>query len=186
MIRLAPPTIFLLCTAFVLAACANETRVQQVRPPSSSPAELAGDGRYFGYVKAGTPQPPAVSFDIAQAFSGDAANSAAAEDGVVGPGEPISNDHYERNPDRRAETLELAPNAEVTAAPPASFLMQSVSRSQRLECEAQNGGSPCTEIPLSLPVFFTALERLDRQYGVPAWVTITDGVVVRIAEQYFP
>lgn len=184
--RLALPTIFLLCAAFVLASCGNDSRVQQVRSPDSSPAELTRDGRYFGYVKGGTAEPPSITFDIAQAFFGDAANRAAAEDGVVSPGEPVSNDHYERNPNTKTEPLKLAPNARVTAAPPASFLMQSVSRSQRLECEAENGGSPCTEIPVTLPVFFTALKRLDGRSGVPAWVTIRDGVVVRIDEQYFP
>jgi hypothetical protein len=181
--RLVPPTILLLLATFALASCGGESSVQQLGPTDSSPSQLTGDGRYFAYVTSGTQEPPTVSVDIAQAFSGDAANEAAAEDGVVGPGEPIPNDHYERNPVKRAETLELAPSSEVTAAWPASFLMQSVSRSQRLECEATNN---CAHIPLSLPVFYTALTGLNGQYGIPAWVTVEDGLVVRIDEQYFP
>ncbi len=186
MFRSALPTIFLLCVAFALASCMRETRVQQVRQPSSSPPELSGDGRYFGYVKGGTPEPPAIGFDIAQTYSGDAANKAAAEDGFVKPGEPVSNDHYERNPERRIESLKLDSSAQVTAAWPASFLMRFVTPKQQAKCEAETSAAPCLHVPIGLPVFFGAVGELDPRQGIPAWVTIRDGVVVRIDEQYFP
>jgi hypothetical protein len=185
--RFALPTIFLLCGAFTLAACMSESRVQQVRQPSSSPSELSGDGRYFGYVKGGTPEPPTINFDIAQAFFGEEANRAAAEDGLVESGEPVPNDHYQRNPDARAEPLKLASSASVTAAWPASFLMQFVTPADRAKCrEATPGSDACTQIPLSKPVFFEALMELSGRHGVPAWVTIEDGLVTRIDEQYYP
>ena len=186
MIRSALPTILLLCAAFILASCMSETRVEQVRQPSTSPSELRGDGRYFGYVKGGTPEPATISFDIAQAFFGAEANRAAAEDGVVEPGEPIPNDHFQRNPDERTEPLKLALGAKVTAAVPASFLMQFVTPGDPVECREANLDVACTHIPISKPVFFEALEELDRRHGIPAWVTIRDGVVTRIDEQYYP
>ena len=185
--RFALPTIFLICASFTLAACAGETRVQQVSQPSSSPPELSGDGRYFGYIKSGTPEPPSITFDIAQAFFGDEANLAAAEDGIVEPGEPVPNDHYQRNPVGRAEPLTLTSGAKVTAAWPASFLMQFVNPGERAKCrEASIEPVTCTHISMSTNVFFEALKELDPRHGVPVWVTIRDGVVTRIDEQYYP
>ncbi len=186
--RLALPTISLLCAAFTLASCLGETREQVApRAPGSSPSELSGDGRYFGYVKGGMPEPPTISFDIAQAFFGAEANRAAAEDGVVPPGEPAPNDHYQRNPDGGTESLRLASGATVTAAWPASFLMQFVSPGERAKCREANLDSVnCTQIPMSDRVFYAALNELGDRHGVPAWVTIRNGVVTRIDEQYYP
>jgi hypothetical protein len=82
----------------------------------SSPARLAGDGRYFGLVRAASEDPPTISFDVAQFFYGKSVQKAAEEDGAVKPGEPVSNDHYERNPDTEARTLKVANDARVTAA----------------------------------------------------------------------
>ncbi len=186
--RLALPTIFLLCAAFTLTSCLGDTR-EEVAPrlPGSSPSELRGDGRYFGYVKGGTADPPTIRFDIAQAFFGAEANRAAAEDGVVQAGEPVPNDHYQRNPDGGTESLSLASGATVTAAWPASFLMQFVSPGERTRCREANLESvDCTQIPVSDRVFFEALDELGDRYGVPAWVTIRNGVVTRIDEQYYP
>jgi hypothetical protein len=185
--RLALPTILLLCTAFILASCLGETREQHFRTVGSSAAERSGDGHYFGYVEGGAPEPPTISFDIAQAFFGAEANRAAAEDGVVKPGEPVPNDHYQRNSDERAELLKLAPGAKVTAAWPASFLMRFVPPRERARCREANLESVvCTQVPLSDQAFFEALDELSEDRGVPAWVTIRDGAVVRVDEQYYP
>jgi hypothetical protein len=153
---------------------------------SGSPAELSGDGRYFGYVRAAKQEPRVIVFDVAQAFSGEAANRAAAEDGVVESGEPVPNDHYERNPAQDVEMLEVAPGASVTAAWPASFLMQYVSRGTYRKCERGAGPMPCTQVPLSLDSFFAATKDLSADRGIPVWLTIDGSQVVRIDEQYFP
>jgi hypothetical protein len=153
----------------------------------SSPARLAGDGRYFGYVRAvdGKSQPPTISFDVAQFFFGKAVQAAAEEDGAVAPGEPVSNDHYERNPDTRAQTLALAKNAHVGAAKPVTRL--TVAPDAGARCR-----SGCTDgIPVSLADFFASFEQeptpgRGSAAGIPVWVTIREGLVVRIDEQYFP
>jgi len=151
----------------------------------SSPARLTGDGRYFGYVQAvdAESQPQTISFDVAQFFFGKAVQRAAEEDGAVAPGEPVSNDHYERNPVSEAQTLKLATDALVTAAQPVTRL--AVPREARARCR-----SGCRAgIPLDLEDFFGSFEKKpDRRSAVgdPVWVTIRDGRVVKIDEQYFP
>jgi hypothetical protein len=152
----------------------------------SSPTRLAGDGRYFGYVRAvdGASKPPTVSFDVAQFFFGKDAQTAAERDGVVPPGEPVPNDHYQRNPDTKAQALTVAPNASVTAAGPVSRLITNQAARSRCRSGCENG-----VVPVSPPEFFAAFEK--KRYGMtaagdPVWVTIRDGLVVRIDEQYFP
>jgi len=186
-----------------LAGCGSEERVSPGAPtqqtstapgpvawPSegSSPARLSGDGRYFGYIRSASADPPMISFDVAQFFYGKTRQEAAEADGAVRPGEPVSNDHYERNPDERARVLELSPYAGVSAALPGSFLTRHLSEGAQAECtaRAKRDGTYCTKVPMSLPAFFTAMAELDDRYGFPAWVTIRDGVVVRIDEQFFP
>jgi len=157
-----------------------------IKAKGSSRARLTGDGRYFGYVRAADAetQPPTISFDVAQFFFGEDAQKAAEEDGAVAPGEAVSNDHYERNNETEVRVLALAPDVQVTAAPPASFLMSYVSRKARRKCYANSEANPC--IPLSLTTFFGAVKELDYRRGIPVWVTVRDGFVVRIDEQYFP
>jgi hypothetical protein len=182
-----------------LASCGSEDASSPESPPTqtqtnpnpvlnadgSSPARLSGDGRYFGYVQAvdAESRPPTIRFDVAQFFFGKAVQRAAEEDGAVAPGEPVSNDHYERNPVRQAETLKLAADAQVTAAQPVTRL--AVPHEARVRC--RSGCRP--GIPLSLADFFGSFEREpDRRAAVgdPVWVTIRDGLVARIDEQYFP
>jgi len=153
---------------------------------SPPPAEISGDGRYFGYLRGAKSEPPVILFDLAQTFSGEAANRAAEEDGAVQPGERVPNDHYERNPEQDVEQLKLASDALITAAWPAGFLTGYISRGARAKCEKGAGPMPCTEVPLSLKSFFTAMKDLSADRGIPVWVTIRDGLVEKVDEQYFP
>jgi hypothetical protein len=152
----------------------------------SSAARLSGDGRYFGYVRAvdAKAEPPTISFDVAQFFYGADVQRAAEEDGAVRPGEPVSNDHYERNSDTRPQNLTVANDAQATAAQPVTRL--TVPREVRARCRPGCAGG----IPLSLPDFFGSFEQKPAQRysaaGDPVWVTIRNGLVVRIDEQYFP
>ena len=186
--------------ALVLASCGSGDASSQEAPPTqptsnthtspiqtegSSPARLAGDGRYFGSVRAadGRSHPPTIRFDVAQFFFGKDAQKAAEDDGVVTPVEPVSNDHYARDPDAEAQTLKVANDAQVTAARPVTRL--AVPREPRARCR-----SACMDgLPVSLTVFFESFEKASdgsSAAGGPFWVTIRDGLVVRIDEQYFP
>jgi hypothetical protein len=53
-------------------------------------------------------------FDPAWFTSGVTANTAAAEDGVVEPGEPVPNDNYRIDEGHRVLTYLVAPDAHVT------------------------------------------------------------------------
>lgn len=185
---------------FALAGCGSEERGSPGAPsqqtstasgpapwPSegSSPARLSGDGRYFGYIRAASADPPAISFDVAQFFYGKSVQEAAEKNGAVKPGEPVSNDHYELNRVKEIRVLQLAPDVQVSAGPPASFLMGHLELSPevRKKCAVDASPGSCT---MSRAAFFAAAKELDERYGIPVWVTIREGLVVRIDEQYFP
>jgi hypothetical protein len=157
--------------ALVLVACTGENSMRRPSPPAGSPAQLSGDGRYFGYIRSATVDPPTIRFDVAQAFSGKAANRAAAEDGVVPPGEPVPNDHYERNPDQQVVVLQVAADAWTPTGP----LL---------------GRQTKAKLDDFLAAFSDPRQKnLDSNYrGIHSqyWVTIEDGRVVRVDEQYFP
>ena len=162
-----------------------------IKRKGSSPAELAGDGRYFGSVRAADAesQPQSIDFDVAQFFFGEDVQKAAEADGAVRPGEAVANDHYARDPKNDIDVLPLAPDVQVTAGPPASFLMSYMPYATQKRCYGSTGyalseTNAC--LRLSLPAFFGALKELDYRRGIPVWVTIDDGRVVRIDEQYFP
>jgi hypothetical protein len=157
-----------------------------IKTKGSSPARLMGDGRYFGYVRSvdGKSQPPTISFDVAQFYFGKNGQKAAEEDGAVAPGEAVPNDHYERNPNTRASALTVANDASVTAASPVSRLIPYGKVQARCRSACADG-----TVPASLAEFFAAFEKTSdgmTAAGDPVWVTIRDGRVVRIDEQYFP
>jgi hypothetical protein len=82
-------------------------------------SQLAGPPRalvQYGYVRTLVPAGSGyrVRFDPALFLSGETANRAAAEDGVVPPGEPVPNDYYIRNETKKQLTYRVPANAKVT------------------------------------------------------------------------
>jgi len=157
-----------------------------IKRHGSSAARLTGDGRYFGYVRAvdATSEPPTLSFDVARFFFGKNVQKAAEKYGAVTPGEAVSNDHYERNSDAQAQTLPVEKDARVTAAGVTRILTP-----QEMETRCRSGCG--WVIPASLDEFFRAVETehydvTTEEAPIPVWLTIRDGLVVRIDEQYFP
>jgi hypothetical protein len=80
-----------------------------------TPAEACGD-RTFGHIASLTPQGARylLRFDPAWFTSGITANKAAAEDGVVEPGEPVPNDNYRIEEGHRLLTYLVPADAHVT------------------------------------------------------------------------
>jgi len=157
-----------------------------IKTKGSSPARITSDGRYFGYIRAvdAESQPPTVSLDVAQFFFGRDVQKAAEKDGVVKPGEPVANDHYQRNFDTTAQVLSIATRTSVTAAGPVSRILAYEEVLARCRSGCKDGA-----IPVSLAEFFKAFQK--KRYGMtaagdPVWVAIRGGIVVRIDEQYFP
>ncbi len=130
------------------------------------------DGRHFGRLVAvgATQEPPRLVIDVEQWFTGEEAAQAAIEDGVLAPGETaIENDFFIRNVDTRWRVLEVDPATEVslTTYPFGQIDAPGVVTFARFE-ELFDGGDD-------------TLLRL-----FPYWITVRDGIVVAVDEQYTP
>ena len=151
------------CAALAAAGCGGD----------SSPV---GDGRHFGYVQSvdASASPATISVDVAEFLSGEAAQAAAVEDGVIAEGEPVPNDYYVRNPAKDAVTLDVAEDVRVT----------------HVQCP----GSCAEGIPGQFDAFASSFDdpgekTLEDEYrGSQSqyWITVRDGEVVAIDEQYLP
>lgn len=117
------------------------------------------DGEWFGYVDGAFDSE--LDFDLACWFGGDAAARAAAEDGKESP---PPNDYYVRNVNSTIRTISVSGDATVAWLP--------------------NPGDPTTEE--KIPYAGWTAERNIRSYQPGVWMTIEDGEVVEIREQYVP
>jgi len=169
----------LLALALVVAGCGGggdesaspeptQTSTRRAPPPAPAPAE------HFGYIRSVSTAGPVatLAFDEAEFLTGKEAQKAAEEDGVVPPGEPVPNDYYIRNPDKTTRTLRIANDAEITAK----------------RCDLCRHGRPG-----ELGPFLAAFMKGRQTYADPYrgkyalyWLTIEDGEVVAIDEQYVP
>jgi len=117
------------------------------------------DGEWFGYV--GDVTATDLTFDLACWFSGPAAEQAAAEDGQESP---PPNDYYVRNVNATVRTVPAAAGAEVEWLP--------------------NTGDPTTATTVDYVTWLAERESRDFQPGV--WLTVADGMVTFVEEQYVP
>ena len=140
-------------------------------------AAMAGpaltDGRYFGrlYAFGGTQDPPKLVIDLEQFFTGAAADRAAHEDGVLPPSEAhIPNDIYTRNVNPLWRILEVDPGATVSLV---TF---------------PGSGDPSSPAQFDVPRFGKIWEenKSDIVDKVPYWITVRDGTVTAIEEQFIP
>jgi hypothetical protein len=136
----------------------------------STPPELE-DGEHFGFVEQVDPSDGTMVFDLAYFLTGRAANEAAAEHGDE---VPVPNDYYIVNDNDRLRTLTLAENAEL------SLLDWNHCCDERFDGD--------------LETFARAIDEGTFEAGgfvyngtlSPYWVTVHDGEIVRIEEQYLP
>jgi hypothetical protein len=128
----------------------------------------------FGYIRSvdASSDPATLEFDQADWLSGEAAQEAAEADGAIEPGAAVPNDYYVRNHDKSTRRLEIGADAEITAS----------------RCQLCRGGKPGT-----LEDFLASFSRTGQTYaddyrGAESqyWLTIEDGRVLAIDEQYRP
>ena len=132
-------------------------------PTPSEPATLA-DGRHPVYLKTVDPDRQTITFDLIQFFTGDAATKAAAEDGEESP---PPNDYYIRNVNPKLRTLPVAADAPITVNVLA----------------AQSTGSATKDVVVTL----AKLASYFPNSGTPPfWITVEQGQVTKIAQQYLP
>ncbi len=129
------------------------------------------DGEHFGFIDKVSPAPETMVFDLAYFFTGDEANEVAASRGDE---VPVPNDYYIVNDNPRLRKLALAPDIEI---------------------ELIDWNTCCDQTFLGdLDTFAEAMEgsfvEIDGQIyggaGSPYFLTVQDGLVVRIREQFLP
>ena len=173
--------MLLLSLALIVAGCGGggedkaapaptqtQTSTQPAPPPGPSAAE------HFGYIRSVSTAGPAatLAFDQAQFLTGDAAQRAAAEDGVVAPGESVPNDYYIRNRDKTTQTLRIANDAKITA--------------KRCPlCRHGRDGQLGPFLASFMQGRQTFADPYRGKYSL-YWLTIKDGEVAAIDEQYVP
>jgi hypothetical protein len=125
---------------------------------------VLADGRHPVYLKTVDADRRTITFDLIQFFTGEAATKAAAEDNKESP---PANDYYIRNVNPRLRTLPVAADAPITVNVLA----------------AQTTGSSTKDVSVTL-------EKLASYFpnsGTPPfWITVAQGQVTRIAQQYLP
>ena len=100
-------------TTTVTETVTNTVTVDQTQKQGAGPPEVRWE---YGYVKSLTPKGSGyeLRFDPAWLLSGETANVAAAEDGVVEPGQPVPNDNYVLDEGHRLLTFKVPADAKVT------------------------------------------------------------------------
>lgn len=121
--------------------------------------DTISDGLWFGYINAASEAD--LTFDLACWFGGDAAIAASAADGEESP---PPNDYYIRNDSNSLREVTLGPSPTVTWMP--------------------SPADPATTETVSYSAWLTGREARPFQPGV--WITIDQGVVTVIEEQYVP
>jgi hypothetical protein len=132
-------------------------------PTTSEPVVLA-DGRHPVYLKTVDPDRPTITFDLIQFFTGEAATKAAAEDGEESP---PPNDYYIRNVNSRLRTLPVRSDAPVTVNVLA----------------AQSTGSSTKDVSVTLDELASYFPNSGT---APFWITVEQGQVTKIAQQFLP
>jgi len=139
--------------------------------PAPVPGALLEDGRHFGYVRSVDADARTIEFDLAYFLSGEEANAAYQAAGGTGP---VPNDHFVVNDNPKLRTLPLAPDV----------------RLRLLDwnhcCETFFDGD--------LALFGQAIEEQgdvtdgDLIYRGQSqwWITVENGSVTEIEEQYSP
>ncbi len=167
----------LLSLALIAAGCGGGGDERAAPEPATTQATTTTrsmPAEHFGYIRSVSTAGPAatLAFDEAQFLTGKNAQKAAEEDGAVSPGEAVPNDYYIRNPDKATRTLRIANDAKITAT----------------RCPLCRHGRPG-----ELGPFLASFMQGRQTYADPYrgtnglyWLTIEDGQVVAIDEQYVP
>jgi len=123
----------------------------------SPQGETLPDGTWFGLITEATPE--AIEFDLACWFVGDDAEQAATEDGFG----PVNNDYYVRNASEKVRTVPAADATQVAFHPE---------------------GIPDQVETATLAEYLTAVE--DRGFVFGVWLTVENGAVTQVREQWVP
>ena len=140
----------------------------------SAAAEQCGD-RSFGHISSLTNKGDhyEVRFDPAWFTSGVTANTAAAEDGVVEPGEPVPNDNYRIEEGHRLLTYLVPTDTHVTVL-------------TRQGDPANLGATPITVTELAQLVNGENPVKLFEPLDTGVWIRVNIDTVCTLDQQYQP
>jgi len=140
--------------------------------PGSPGEALLEDGRHFGYVRSVDVEGRTISFDLAYFLSGEEANQAYQE--ATGDTGPVPNDHFVVNDNPMLRTLTLAPDVRLRLLDWNNCCDTFFDGDLALFAEAIGEHADVTDGDL--------IYRGQSQW----WITVENGVVTEIEEQYSP
>jgi hypothetical protein len=140
--------------------------------PTPSPRADLEDGRHFGYVRSVDVDGGAIEFDLAYFLSGEDANQAYQE--ATGDSGPVPNDHFVVNDNPMLRTLALAPDVRLRLLDWNNCCDTFFDGDLAFFAEAIAEQADVTEGEL--------IYRGQSQW----WITVENGVVTEIEEQYSP
>ena len=134
-------------------------------------AELE-DGRHFGWITEIDPS-GSLTFDLAYFYMGDEANEIAAERGDE---TPVPNDYYIVNDNPKLRDLAVSPDVEI------SVFDWNRCCDERVTVDL----ATFADVISDPDGFVEADGRLYYGQASPYWITVEDGAVTSIEEQYLP
>jgi len=140
-------------------------------PTGSLEPELE-DGEHFGFVESVDAEGGSMVFDLAYFLTGEEANQAAAERGFE---VPVPNDYFIVNDNPKLRTLALSPSLRLALLDWNHCCDEFFDGDLTTFATAINTGE---QVTVGDQVYLGTLS----QY----WLTVNDGVVVRVEEQYLP
>jgi hypothetical protein len=152
-----------------LVAAPDRVQQESVRPLYSPPRELVLYGHIKSLVR--TARGFALRFDPAFWLTGQTANRAAVEDGVIQPGDVVPNDYYIRDEGHRLLTYRVPVGARVTVLTRGPISTRITVSELAAILKGRN--------PRHRALF-------DRQNGLGYWIGVRMDVVRTLDQQYQP
>ena len=166
-------------TVLALAACGGtETQtvtVTETPPVSGNDLAAPREQVLYGHIASMQRDGDAyqLDFDPAWFLAGETANRAAAEDGIVAPGEPVPNDHFVVDEGHRLLHYRVAGDASVTVL-------------TRKGDPGTIGGTPISIAELVRVLHGTSTLELFEPLDSGVWITVDIDTVRAIQQQYRP
>lgn len=135
------------------------------------------DGKHFGYIRA-IDGPASIEFDPAEFLTGGEANDAAEAAGEIEEGEAVPNDYFIRNADKSTGSVNLSTGS-LNLAQDVNVLVETVSM------DGSVGAAPA-DITWLVCAFGSDDPIHVAHARSPYWITVKNGEVTRIKEQYLP
>jgi hypothetical protein len=164
-------TFLVLLLAAVMAGCSSDDKATggggataTTSRATTSESVVLADGRHPVLIKTVDVQGRRITFDLIQFLTGEAAIKAAAEDHQESP---PPNDYYIRNVNPRLRTLPVRSGAPITVN----------------NLAYQESGNSTTNVTVTLAKLASLMPK---QGSPPIWITVQNGQVTKIAEQFVP